>query len=405
MALLPVDAALEKLLAGAERLPVETVPVTEAAWRVLAAPVAAKRTQPPFPASAMDGYAVRGEDIATLPAFLDVIGAAPAGKPFGGTVGAAQAVRIFTGAPLPEGADTVLLQEDTKPAGEARIEATEATATGRNVRRAGLDFREGDPLLSAGRVLDPAAVAVAAAANHPTLEVVRRPLVAIIATGDELVPPGAEPAPGQIVASNNLAVAAICANDSARVLDLGIVPDDRAAIAAAVRRAQDAGADVIVTLGGASVGDHDLVQGVLTDLGMTLEFWKIAMRPGKPLMVGRLAGAHVLGLPGNPVSSLVCSHLFLRPLLARLAGRPWTPDIRPALLGSGMKANDQRQDYVRASAFPGSTGSATTLVATAFDMQDSSMLATLAAANALIIREPFAPAAAQGSPCRVLMLR
>lgn len=405
MALLPVDAALDKLLAGAARLDAETVPVAQAAWRVLAAPVAARRTQPPFPASAMDGYAVRGDDIARLPAVLDVIGAAPAGKPFGGTVGAGQAVRIFTGAPMPDGADTVLLQEDTKPAGEGRIEATEATATGRNVRAAGLDFKAGDPLLAAGRLLDPAALSVAAAANHATLPVVRRPLVAIIATGDELVPPGTEPGPGQIVASNNLAVAAIAEADHARVLDLGIVPDDRDAIAAAVRAAEAAGADVIVTLGGASVGDHDLVQGVLTGLGMTLEFWKIAMRPGKPLMVGRLGAAHVLGLPGNPVSSLVCSQLFLRPLLARLGGRSHVPDIRPAVLGGGMRANDQRQDYVRATAFPGSANLGATLVATPFDMQDSSMLATLAAANALIVREPFAPAAAQGSPCRVLMLR
>jgi molybdopterin molybdotransferase len=405
MALLPVDAALDRLLAGAERLGAETVPVAQAAWRVLAAPIAARRTQPPFPASAMDGYAVRGDDIATLPAVLDVIGAAPAGRPFAGTVGTGQAVRIFTGAPLPDGADTVLLQEDTKPAGEGRIEATEATAKGRNVRAAGLDFKAGDQLLAAGRLLDPAALSVAAAANHAALPVVRRPLVAIIATGDELVPPGTEPGAGQIVASNNLAVAAIAQADSARVLDLGIVPDDHEAIAAAVRAAQEAGADVIVTLGGASVGDHDLVQGVLTGLGMTLEFWKIAMRPGKPLMVGRLGAAHVLGLPGNPVSSLVCSQLFLRPLLARLGGRSHVPDIRAAVLGGGMRANDQRQDYVRATAFPGSANLGATLVATPFDMQDSSMLATLAAANALIVREPFAPAAAQGAPCRVLMLR
>jgi molybdopterin molybdotransferase len=401
MALMPVAEALERLLAGATRLTGEAVAIAEAAQRVLAAPVHARRTQPPFAASAMDGYAVRGADIAALPAFLDVIGEAPAGRPFSGTVGAGQAVRIFTGAALPQGADTVLLQEDARAAGTGRIEATEATATGRHVRAAGLDFRHGDLLLSAGRTLDPAAISVAAAANHATLQVVRRPLVAIIATGDELVPPGAEPLPGQIVASNNLAVAAIARADGAEVLDLGIVPDDRALIAAAVGRAQEAGADVIVTLGGASVGDHDLVQGVLTGLGMKLEFWKIAMRPGKPLMVGRLGGAHVIGLPGNPVSSLVCSHLFLRPLLARLGGRDHTADIRPAVLGGGMKANDQRQDYVRASAFRGSAG----LVATPFDIQDSSMLATLATANALIIREPFAPAAAQGSACQVLMLR
>ena len=401
MALLPVDEALDRLLSRAERLDPENVPVADAAGRVLAAPIEARRTQPPFPASAMDGYAVRGEDIASLPAFLDVIGEAPAGRPFTGSLGKGQAVRIFTGAPMPDGADTVLLQEDARPAGTDRVEATEATETGRHVRAAGLDFQAGDVLLSAGRVLDPAALAVAAAANHASVPVVRMPRVAIIATGDELVAPGTEPAPGQIVASNNLAGAAIARAAGADVLDLGIVPDDRSRIAEAVETARALGADIVITLGGASVGDHDLVREVLTGLGMQLQFWKIAMRPGKPLMVGHLGSAHVLGLPGNPVSSLVCAHLFLRPLVARLAGRNYSPDIRPALLGSGLKANDQRRDYIRARAFPGSAG----LVATPFELQDSSMLRTLAQANALIIREPFAPASAQGTPCRVFMLR
>jgi len=401
VALLPVDEALERLLATATRLGPESVPIEAAAWRVLAADLRAKRTQPPFDASAMDGYAVRAADIAALPAFLKVMGEAPAGKPFAGELGAGHAVRIFTGAPLPRGADTVLIQEDTRPAGEGRIEALESTARGRHVRAAGLDFREGDLLLNAARVLDPAAVSLAAAANHATVEVVRRPRVALLATGDELLPPGSRTGPGQIIASNGYGIAAIAAADRAEVLDLGIVPDDREKLAAAVNAARDAGADIIVTLGGASVGEHDLVREVLTGIGMELDFWKIAMRPGKPLMVGRLGATHVLGLPGNPVSSLVCAHLFLRPLIARLAGRAYGPDIRNAVLGSGMKENDQRRDYVRAAAFPGSAG----LVATPFDLQDSSMLGTLAASNALIIREPHAPAAAQGSPCRVLMIR
>jgi molybdopterin molybdotransferase len=401
VALLPVDEALERLLAGVSRLPAETVPIAEAAWRVLAEDLFAKRTQPPFTASAMDGYAVRAADIAALPAVLEMIGEIPAGSVFDGTVGPSQAARIFTGAPLPDGADTVLLQEDVRPAGEARIEAMESTARGRHIRAAGLDFRDGDLLLRPGRVLDPAALSLAAAANHAALPVVRRPLVAFLATGDELLPPGSQPGPGQIIASNGYGIAALAAADGARTLDLGIAPDRREAIAAAVNRAREASAEVIVTLGGASVGDHDLVREVLTGLGMQLDFWKIAMRPGKPLMVGRLGATHVIGLPGNPVSSLVCAHLFLRPLLARLAGREYRPDIRDAVLGSGMKANDQRRDYVRAAAFPGSAG----LVATPFDMQDSSMLGTLAAANALIVREPHAPAAAQGAPCRVLMIR
>lgn len=401
MALLPVDDALEKLLAGATRLDKETVRIEQAGWRVLAGDLFAKRTQPPFASSAMDGYAVRAADIAALPALLSVVGEAPAGRPFRGSIAAGHAVRIFTGAPMPDGADTVLIQEDTRPAGEGRIEATESTARGRNVRAEGLDFREGDLLLNAGRVLDPAALSLAAAANHAFVEVVRRPLVAILATGDELLPPGSLPGPGQIIASNGYGIAALAAADRADILDLGIVPDDHEAIAAAVNRAREAGANIIVTLGGASVGDHDLVRGVLASLGMELDFWKIAMRPGKPLMVGRLGATHVLGLPGNPVSSLVCAHLFLRPLIARLSGREYNADIRNALLGSGMKQNDHRRDYVRAAAFRGPAG----LVATPFDLQDSSMLGTLAAANALIIREPHAPAVSQGAPCRVLMIR
>lgn len=401
MALLPVDDALERLLSGAARLGSETVPIERAAWRVLAAELHGRRTQPPFAASAMDGYAVRAADIATLPAFLEVIGDVPAGKVFSGSVGAGQAVRIFTGAPLPRGADTVLIQEDARFAGEGRIEAMESTALGRHVRAAGLDFREGDVLLSAGRVLDPAALSLAAAANHASLTVVRRPLVALLATGDELLPPGSEPGPGQIIASNAYGISALAQADHADVLDLGIVPDDRAKIAQVVDRARESGADIIVTLGGASVGDHDLVREVLTGLGMELDFWKIAMRPGKPLIVGRFGSIHVLGMPGNPVSSLVCAHLFLRPLIARLAGRDYRPDIRNAVLGSGMKANDGRRDYVRAAVFPGSAG----LVATPFETQDSSMLGTLAAANALIIREPHAPAAPQGASCRVQMIR
>ena len=401
MALLPVDDALESLLSGAHRLGAETVPIDRAAWRVLATELHGRRTQPPFAASAMDGYAVRAADIAALPAFLDVVGIVPAGKVWSGSLGPGQAVRIFTGAPMPAGADTVLIQEDTKPAGGGRIEALESTARGRHVRAAGLDFREGDLLLGAGRVLDPAAISLAAAANHASLAVVRRPLIALLATGDALLPPGSDPGPGQIIASNGYGIAALAQADHADVLDLGIVPDDRAEIAAAVNRAREAGADIIVTLGGASVGDHDLVREVLTGLGMELDFWKIAMRPGKPLMVGRFGSTHVLGLPGNPVSSLVCAHLFLRPLIARLAGRDYRPDIRSALLGSGMKANDGRRDYVRAAVFPGSAG----LVATPFDTQDSSMLGTLAAANALIIREPHAPSASQGAPCRVQIIR
>ena len=401
MALLPVDEALQRLLKGAMTLPGEMAHLHEAAGRILAEPISAKRTQPPFDASAMDGYAIRSADIAHAPATLSVIGEAQAGRRFDGAVGAGEAVRIFTGAPVPPGADAVLLQEDTRIPRPGEVEALEGTSVGRHIRKAGLDFSEGDALLPAGRMLDPAALSLAAAANHPNLPVVMRPRVAILATGDELLPPGSEPGPDQIIASNGYGVAALVRADGGEPVDLGIVPDRKDAIAAAVEKAREAGAHIIVTLGGASVGDHDLVHDVLTGLGMSLDFWKIAMRPGKPLMVGKLGDVHVLGLPGNPVSSLVCAHLFLRPLLAKLAGRDFVPPLRTAVLGQAMKANDHRRDYVRAKLVEGIGNP----VAQAFGTQDSSMLRTLADANCLIVREADAPEARQGDPCQVLLLR
>jgi molybdopterin molybdotransferase len=401
MALVPVAEALERLLDGAAPLPGESIPLAEAAGRVLAEPVVALRTQPPFNASAMDGYAVRFADVASAPAELEVMGMAPAGRGFSGTVGKGQAVRIFTGAPLPEGADTIVIQENVRDLGNRRIEVMEPTAEGRNVRRRGLDFGQGDVLLEKGRVLDAAALSLAASANHPALSVVRRPLVAIIATGDELLPPGSTLGPDQIISSNAYGVAAAAQSVEARALDLGIAADRKEAIAALVRKAVEAKADVIVTLGGASVGDHDLIHDVLTGEGMKLDFWKVAMRPGKPLMFGRLGNVRCIGLPGNPVASIVCSQLFLKPLLARLGGRDHRQDVRTARLGAAMQANDLRQDYVRAVV----REDAGTLVATPFGIQDSSMLRMLADANGLIVRQPFAPAAEAGAECSVLMLR
>lgn len=403
MALLPVDEALRRLLSGAERLASEMAPLAEAAYRVLSEPLTALRTQPPFDASAMDGYAVRSADLAEkkIPARLAVIGEAPAGRRYGGAVDAREAVRIFTGAPMPAGADTVLIQENTRILGDGSIEALEPVAAGKHIRRAGLDFKESDRLLEAGRVLDPAALSLAASANHAALPVVRRPLVAILATGDELLPPGSAPDPDQIIASNAYGVAAIAQAEGAVTLDLGIVPDRTEQIAAALRRALDRGADIVVTLGGASVGDHDLVRAVLLDIGVEIDFWKIAMRPGKPLMFGRIGPTRVLGLPGNPVASLVCSHLFLRPLIARLGGREHLPDLRAATVSTSMEANDQRQDYVRSTVAVTPHG----LVATPFPVQDSSMLKTLAAANALLVRAPFAAPLEAGDACSLLMLR
>jgi len=399
MALVAMETALERILEDVGPLGSERVPLDLAYDRVLAEPVKAARSQPPFDASAMDGYAARGTDVGTAGARLAVIGEIAAGSTFSGTVGKAECVRIFTGAPLPAGTDTVVIQENVKVAAPGVIELLKTTVCGRNVRRAGLDFVEGDLLIEQGRVLGPAALSLAAAANHARLSVVRRPLVAIIATGDELLPPGSETGPGQIISSNPYGIAACARAAGADVLDLGIAPDRKDAMSALVRQAVAAGANVIVTSGGASVGDHDLVHEVLTGEGMTLDFWKIAMRPGKPLMFGRMGEIRCLGLPGNPVASLVCSQLFLKPLLARLGGRPFRQDIRTAILGAGMGANDHRQDYVRAK-LEERNGS---LVATPFDIQDSSMLRVMAAAGGLIVRVPFAPALAAGDPCQVLL--
>ncbi len=401
MALLPVSKALEQLLDSAEILSSETVPIGEAAGRVLAEPVQALRTQPPFPASAMDGYAVRADDLKTIPTDLTVIGEAPAGHGFNGSVGSGEAVRIFTGAPVPDGADAILIQENAENAGTNRISAQTEVVEGQHVRRAGLDFAKGEDLAEPGRLLDAAMLSLAAAANHAELNVVRRPRVAILATGDELLPPGSEPGPDQIIASNSYGVAAIAAAAGAQTDDLGIVPDQKTAISSAISRALEAKADVIVTLGGASVGDHDLVRDVMEEMGMTLDFWRIAMRPGKPLMVGRLKGTHILGLPGNPVSSIVCSHLFLVPLLAKLGGRGIQRDIRQATIMTSLHKNDEREDYIRAVVHNGDNG----LEAHPFGKQDSSMLKVLAASNGLVIRPPHAPAIAAGELCDVLMLR
>ncbi|GGG24315.1 gephyrin-like molybdotransferase Glp [Chelatococcus composti] len=403
MALTPVADALAGILAGASPIrEQETVPLDRAEGRTLAADVAALRTQPPFPASAMDGFAVRAADVATVPARLALIGTSAAGHAFTGTVGPGQCVRIFTGAPVPAGADAILIQENARAEGNM-VEALSPVTAGRFVRQAGLDFREGEVLLRAGRRLGPSAVALAAAMGHATLPVVRRPRVAILATGDELVRPGEPTGPDQIVASNTYAVAAIAERAGAEALDLGIARDDLPALTAAIDAARDAGADVLVTLGGASVGDHDLVQRALAARGWELGFWRIAMRPGKPLMHGRLGAMTVLGLPGNPVSSIVCSLIFLVPLVRALSGDPDAGAVatQPARLGVDLPANDERQDYLRARLTAGEDG---TLVATPFPRQDSSMLRLMAEAEALVVRAPHAPAARAGDPCRIIRL-
>jgi molybdopterin molybdotransferase len=400
-ALLPVEDAIRRIVSDVVPTTTEMVPLATALNRVLAAPLTALRTQPPFDVSAMDGYAVRAADVAELPAQLRLIGAAPAGHAFAGAVGAGQTVRIFTGAPLPDGADSILLQEDARVEPYGRIAATEAVKPGQHVRLRGLDFVEGQELLSAGMRLGMRQLSLAAALNHAAVPVRARPRVGIIATGDELVPPGSALGPNQIVASNSFGIAALVEQLGGHALDLGIVPDDRAALAAAIDRAVAAEVDILVTLGGASVGEHDIAREVLIARGMDLDFWKIAMRPGKPLMFGRIGATRVLGLPGNPVSSLVCALLFLKPLIQSLLGLELGDETEAAELGGPIRENDRRQDYVRASLVDLPDGRR---IATPLPKQDSSMLSTFAQAICLIVRPPFAAAEPEGAPCRILRL-
>ncbi len=400
--LLPVAQALVQVLASApEPLATETVPLAAARGRTLARDLAALRTQPPFNASAMDGYALRADDLATVPRRLRVIGASAAGHGFSGALAAGEAVRIFTGAPVPPGADTVIIQENTTADGD-QVTILEAEARGRNIRLTGLDFNEGDALLTRGLRLGPCELALAAAMNHATGPVTRRPRIALLATGDELVKPGDALGPDQIVTSNTYAVGAYAEAAGAEVIDLGITGDTFAAIEAGIRAARAAEADVLVTLGGASVGDHDLVQTALANEGMELGFWKIAMRPGKPLMHGRIGDMRILGLPGNPVSAIVCGVLFLIPLIRALAGDPLAgaDQTESAVLGGDLPPNDSRQDYLRATL----VGTEGLPVATPFGRQDSSMLRVLARSHCLVVRPPHAPAAKAGDPCRIIRL-
>src|SRR5215216_2042993 len=306
MALMPVAEALEEVLAGVEPLAAEDASLSEAHGRVLAADLQALRTQPPANVSAMDGYAVRGADVASAPARLKVIGEVAAGRPFAGEVGPGQAARIFTGGVLPPGADTVVIQELTERESDVVI-VTAATSPRRNVRPQGLDFTAGETLLLRGQRLTSRSLALAAAMNYPTVPVHRRPKVAMLATGDELVAPGSAAGPGQIVYSNGFALGALIRNEGADLADLGIVGDHLGSTVAAISRARRWGADVLVTAGGASVGEYDLVQQALTSLGLKLAFWKVALRPGKPLLHGRIGDMRVLGVPGNPVSAFVCA--------------------------------------------------------------------------------------------------
>lgn len=402
MTLLPVEEALSRLLAAAR--PVtdsETVPLDDCANRVLATDLKAKLTQPPFDASAMDGYAIRAED-ANAEARLKLIGESAAGHPFSGTMQKGETVRIFTGAPVPAGADSVLLQEDAIRHDDGRISMSFYPEKGRHIRPRGQDFKEGERILDRDTVLTPARLMLAAATDHPSLGVLRRPRVGLLATGDELVNPGAPRAESQIIASNTYAIASLARACGAEVVDLGIATDSMESLNASLNLAKASKLDVLVTLGGASVGDHDLVQKALKNAGMTLDFWKIAMRPGKPLMVGQLDGMQVLGLPGNPVSSMVCGIIFLEPLLCKLAGLPAPRRQEEVIVTENLKENDKRRDHLRATLTRGDDGA---LLATPFSKQDSSMMHVLAQAGCLIIRAPFAPPLEAGEKAQALIIR
>jgi molybdopterin molybdotransferase len=395
MALMPVEEARARILSNVKPLTPEQIAIAQALGRVLAKPVSARRDQPPFNASAMDGYAIRSEDTAPE---RSVVGISAAGHAFKRKLKPGEAVRIFTGAPVPETSDAVVIQENTE-AKEKIVTILSPARSQQNIRPRGLDFKKGETLLSASIHLNARDIGLAAAMNCSILSVRKKPVVAVIATGDELVLPGAKPRADQIVSSNSNALVAMAERFGAQVINCGIVKDNLKATERAILKM--AKADVIVTTGGASVGDHDFIQQALKNTGVKIDFWKIAMRPGKPFMYGRKGKQHVLGLPGNPVSALVCARLFLKPLLDRLQGLPIEEAATMARLGAAMNANDSRQDYVRARLESAADGSRT---ATPFNKQDSSMQRTFRDAHCLIIRLPNAPAASTGDLVPILNL-
>ena len=396
MALLPVEEALTRIISGVVPVEAESVDLLGGRERVLAEDVVAKLTQPPFNASAMDGYAVRAADVATVPAALAVTGEAQAGRRFEGALAAGDAVRIFTGAPVPAGADTVVIQENTQRSGDS-VRVLGAPRPGANVRLAGGDFRAGQTVLRAGQRLDAAAVTLIAAAGHAGVRVRRRPIVAILATGDELVEPGSgPPGPDQIVSSNSYGLAALVEQAGGRAQLLGIAGDTHAALAAKLQAAS--GADILVTIGGASVGDRDLVRPALEARGLELDFWKVAIRPGKPMLFGRIEKMRVLGLPGNPNSCLIAARVFLVPLIYALLGRTDEPaGEQTAILAADLDGNGPRQHYMLAVMEPGFPPRVAALAS-----RDSGRISSLVEANVMIVRPPDAAPVAAGSPVPIV---
>ena len=397
MALLPVAEALARVTDGLVPLEAERVALGAASGRVLAEDLGARLTQPPFDASAMDGYAARAADVTTLPATLKLIGVSAAGAGFEGQVGKSEAVRIFTGAPVPQGADTIVIQENAEESnGIVTVKSVEEA--GQHIRPRGLDFQEGEILLAAGTRLGPRELLLAAAMNHAELPVRRKPKVAILATGDEVVPPGSELGKDQIVSSVPTGLATLIEREGGEAMSLGIAKDDPESLVTLARAGS--AADILITIGGASVGERDLVASALKPEGLQLEFWKIAMRPGKPLLYGRLGNQRVLGLPGNPVSALVCAYVFLVPMLRRMLGLVDDARSLPeAVVGVAVEANGPREHYMRATSQWREDG---TRVVRPLPSQDSSLVAELARADCLIVRAPGAAPLAQGARVRVI---
>lgn len=395
--MISVDEAVTRISTAFRTVESEMVPLSAAVGRVLAEKMVARCSQPPEPVSSMDGYAVRASDVRQAGSRLKIVGAAPAGHPFRGTVQMGEAVRIFTGAVVPEGADSIVIQEDTIADG-GNVTCNVPAIRSRHIRVEGLDFKRGDVVAEAGRRLTPRDLSLFAAADIPDLPVRRRPRVAFAATGDELSRPGERRRPGGIVASSGYGLSALIEHWGGEPTDLGILPDTIDAISGIANGV--GAADLVLTLGGASVGDHDLVQRALGPEGFALDFWKIAMRPGKPLIFGRLKDTPLIGLPGNPVSTLVCAILFVQPAVNAMLGAPSRQHLASAQVSRPLPANDARQDYLRAEmTFRGDE-----VLVEPFAIQDSSMLGTLAKSNCLIVREPHAPAVPAGGRVRVLLL-
>lgn len=401
--LLPVDDARARILEGLVPGDAERCALAEAMGRVVASDVASRLSLPPEAVSAMDGYAIRVADCQTVGATLTRIGESAAGRPWDGRLGPGQAVRIFTGAVVPDGADGIILQEDVEAGSEtdgAVITVNEVPRDGQFIRPAGLDVTAGDIILTAGTVMSARLISLATSAGHTDISVWRRPHIGVLSTGDELVLPGDVPERGQIISSNATYLAAFIRACGAVPVDLGIARDRAGAMLEQVRAAS-LPLDMVVTTGGASVGTHDHLVSDLSSAGTELGFWKIAMRPGKPLLHGRIDGIPLLGLPGNPVSSAVCANIFLRPAIAQLSGSSHRPQMIAAELTEALRENDQRQDYLRSSLRYGEDGRARVTPAR---KQDSSMISIYANADALIVRPPFDAAKSAGDQVMVMRL-